>query len=348
VRIAIDCRELEGRRTGVGRYVAELLDAWRTMSDAQRHEFIRLSPENPHDGTAWEQLTLPGLVRKAGAEVLFAPGYTAPLRCQAPVVVTIHDVSFAAHPEWFTWREGARRRTLTRLTALKARRILAVSQFSKREIVRYLDVPSEKVRVIYSGVSRSFSPPGPRPRPRSQTVLFVGSLFNRRLIPELIVGFGVLAARHSDVSLEIVGDNRSLPRFDTAVLAAATGHADRIRARDYVADDELGDLYASARAFAFLSTYEGFGFTPLEALSAGIPIVVLDTAVSREVYGDAAIYVARPDPPLIAAALETAMFDDAARGRIALAAPAILARYSWRRCAEQVLAELVAAARTPR
>ena len=91
----------------------------------------------------------PRLVREAKADVLFAPGYTAPLFAGVPTVVAIHDVSFAAHPEWFGWREGLRRRTLTRLSAQRAARVLTISEFSKREIVSHLGIPAGKIEVIY-------------------------------------------------------------------------------------------------------------------------------------------------------------------------------------------------------
>src|SRR5262249_39186902 len=110
----------------------------------------------------------------------------------------------------------------------------------------------------------------------------------------------------------------------------------------YVDQTTLAQLYAGAHAFAFLSEYEGFGLTPLEALSAGVPIVVLDTAVAREVYGPAAIYVERPDRALIHAALERALFAASARAEVLAQAAGVLARYSWRRCAAQVLDILTA------
>ena len=125
MRIAVDARELAGRPTGVGRYLAEILDAWAEMPAAAAHEFVLCATEpilrvpaalrvttsiEPGHGTVWEQWTLPRLIRRAHADVLFAPAYTAPLRSPVPVVLTIHDVSFAAHPEWFSRREGFRRR----------------------------------------------------------------------------------------------------------------------------------------------------------------------------------------------------------------------------------------------
>ena len=353
MRIAIDARELAGKPTGVGRYLSEILGAWSDLPGAAAHEFVVCAPEQvplplglnatirtaPGNGTTWEQRALPQLV--AGANVLFAPGYTGPMMSRVPMVVTIHDVSFAAHPEWFSWREGLRRRTLTRWTAWRAARVITVSDFSKREIVKHLGVPHAKIDVIYSGSTRL---PGARSGARAPVVLYVGSLFNRRHIPELIAGFDRLAQRHPDTRLELVGDNRTRPAIDVDALIRGTASASRIRARSYVADQELAALYASASAFAFLSDYEGFAMTPLEALSSGIPVVLLDTEIGREIYGPAALYVTQASPDLIASALERALFDEAERTRVLEAAAAQLERYSWRECAQRTLQVLLACA----
>ena len=299
-------------------------------------------------GTLWEQLSLPLIANDAN--ILFAPAYSGPLVMTVPMVLTVHDVSVSAHPEWFAWREGLRRRFLTRFAARRAARILTVSDFSKREIVRRLGVYPDKVEVIYSGVHQII-PTETSPSPARSTtsdpqplVLFVGSIFNRRHVPELIRGFARLARRHAGVRLTIVGDNRMLPRVDLHALVAQSGAAPRIRVREYVSDEELSMLYREASAFAFLSDYEGFGFTPLEALAVGVPPVVLDTEVAREIYGPSAAYVQRPDPELIAAALETVLADPAERERILAAAPRVLARYSWRECAQRTLQALLACA----
>ena len=97
-------------------------------------------------------------------------------------------------------------------------------------------------------------------------------------------------------------------------------------------------LYARARAFAFLSEYEGLGMTPLEALAAGVPPLLLDTAVAHESCGDAALYVGPGDLPATARALEDILADEATRSRLIKAAPAALARYSWPRAARETLA----------
>jgi glycosyltransferase involved in cell wall biosynthesis len=355
VRIAIDARELVGTPTGVGRYLAQIVAAWESLPGASAHELLFCAPSPvslpaalraslrtaPGHGTLWEQRVLPRLI--ADADVLFAPGYTAPLRARIPVVVTVHDVSFAAHPEWFSWREGLRRRVLTRATARRAARVITVSEFSKREIARHLGIAPAKVDVVYSGVT-AWIDHGRTEQPREPRVLYVGSLFNRRHIPELIAGFARLVQRHPDAWLDLVGDNRTRPRVNIEALIAASGAADRIRARSYVGDDELAQLYAQASAFVFLSDYEGFALTPLEALGAGIPVALLDTEVAREIYGDAALYVARLDPDTIADALARLVCDAAERDRLLTAGRTQLARYSWRACAQRTLQVLQAAA----
>jgi glycosyltransferase involved in cell wall biosynthesis len=356
MRIAIDCRELVGRPTGVGRYLAELLAAWGEMPAAAAHEFVLCAPERiahsslgrlrmscqiaAGSGTLWEQRVLPKLVAASRADVLFSPAYTCPLWCRAPIVLVIHDVSFAAHPEWFSWREGLRRRTLTRLGARRAARVITESDFSKREITRLLGIPSSDIDVIYLGASNLRASPATE---RLPIVLYVGSIFNRRHIPELVDGFRSLAARIPDVRLELVGDNRTNPRIDIDQLIAASGAGNRVHWRSYISDDDLATLYATASAFVFLSDYEGFGLTPIEAMAAGIPIVVLDTDISREIYGPAAEYVARPDPGLIADSLQRVLTAGAERTRLIEAGTMQVERYSWRECAQRTLQVLLSA-----
>ncbi len=361
MRIAVDARELAGNATGVGRYLSGIVSAWDALPAASGHEIVFCAPEPvplpqqgalrasmrtaPGHGTLWEQLVFPRLV--ADADVVFAPGYSGPLRTRVPLVVTVHDVSFAAHPEWFSWREGMRRRLLTRLSARRAARVITVSDFSKREIVRHLDVAATKIDVIYSGVT-AWATDGDGSRRRQPVVLYVGSLFNRRHIPELISAFTRVLRNHPDARLDIVGDNRTRPRLDLEALIAHADAGDRIRARSYVSDDELAALYGSAAVFAFLSDYEGFALTPLEALGAGVPVVLLDTEVAREIYGPAAVYVERPDPALIATALERLLDSETERQRLLDAARTQLQRYSWAECAQRTLQVLLSSARQAR
>jgi glycosyltransferase involved in cell wall biosynthesis len=191
------------------------------------------------------------------------------------------------------------------------------------------------------GVSRSnldgFSEPGAH-------VLFVGSIFNRRHIPDLIGAFSAVARRHPDATLDLVGDNRTFPRQDIAKTIGKEYPGGNVRWHKYVTDADLATLYGRSRVFAFLSEYEGLGLTPLEALSAGVPSVLLDTPVARESCGAAAAYAPKGDTIAIASALEQLLFDEEVRRRLLAAAPGVLARYNWTRAGRQTLALLEASA----
>ncbi len=250
----------------------------------------------------------------------------------------IYDVSFAARPEWFRTREGIRLRTLARLSATRAREIITISEFSRREIVEHLGVQNRAIHVIPPGV--------PRPSPLrgfgeagspAARLLYVGSIFNRRHVLDLIQAFAPVARAHPDASLDIVGDNRSYPFEDVAAAVAFEQLGDRIRWHRYASDEQLADLYGRARAFAFLSEYEGLGMTPLEALVAGAPSVLYDTDIARESCGDAALYVERGNRDATTRAIERLLFDEPTRTQLLAAAPATLAKFNWPRAAREIL-----------
>jgi glycosyltransferase involved in cell wall biosynthesis len=176
-------------------------------------------------------------------------------------------------------------------------------------------------------------------------VLFVGSLFNRRRLPDLIEAFAIATETLPHSRLVIVGDDRTWPPQDLEQIAAHHGVAARTRFRSYIDDEELAGLYARAAVFAFLSEYEGFGLTPLEALAAGVPPVVLDTPVAREVYQDAAVFIPRGDIAAAAEALRELLTTPRAAAPIVARAPALLRRYSWDAAADRTLAEIESVAR---
>jgi len=180
---------------------------------------------------------------------------------------------------------------------------------------------------------------------REPVVLYVGSVFNRRRVPDLISAFRQVAASVPGARLEIIGENRTHPRQDLEALRRASGAGDRIRVRSYVTDAELADAFRRASVFAFLSEYEGFGLPPLEALAGGLPAVLLDTPVAREVCGPAARYVPRGDEGALAAALIDLLQKPEARAALLNEAAGVLTRYSWPEAARQTMSVLEAAGR---
>ena len=360
LRIGIDARELLGEATGVGRYLGELLRRWVRRPDAASRQFTLYTPEplpfmatvpegasvrelvvGSGRGTWWEQTHLRRAVRADPPDVFFASAYTAPLALGVPLAVAIHDVSFAAHPEWFRPREGARRRLLTRQAARAAEVIFTISEFSKREIVERLAVSADKIGHVSEATPRR-----PRPPPRtsrsssSSGRSSTGGACRRRLrrLPPP-------RAHDRTRGWHDRGADRSY-------LAARPGRSGRrgaggarVELKQYVSEDELEALYCRASVFVFLSEYEGFGLTPLEA-SAGVPIVVLDTPVAREVYGNAAWYVAPDDDVRSAGTAIRRLLEDADKREQVLGnAAAVLARYSWDATADATLAGIEGIAR---
>jgi glycosyltransferase involved in cell wall biosynthesis len=356
IRIGIDARELVGDKTGTGRYLGELVTRWAARPDANRRELMLYTPEplplaatfpasarlrevvcGSGRGTWWEQTHLRRAVRSDPPDVFIAAAYTAPLALGIPLALSVHDVSFAAHPEWFRPTEGARRRLITRQAARRARVVFTFSEFSKREIVDRLGVPAERVLIVHHGVTERPYAQGPR----EPLVLYVGSIFNRRRLPSAVAAFAAATAELPEARFVIAGADRTYPRVDLEEAARQAGVADRVEIRSYVSESELTSLYSRASAFVFLSEYEGFGLTPLEALAAGVPAVVLDTPVARENYGAAACYVDTADDVRQAArALKLLLTRPDEAARQVVAGRSVVSRYSWESAAAATLAAI--------
>ncbi len=349
--IVIDGRELAGKPTGVGRYLMGLLGQWAT-GPAHPHKFTVIVPgvvpgelaalapgigahqvSATSTGTVFEQFSLPGVIGRLGADVFLAPAYTAPMRVTCPFVVAIHDLSYFAHPGWFHWREGLRRRWLTQASARRAARITTLSEFSAGEITRYLGVPRSRIEIVPPGAPALL--PGTAGA-REPLILYAGTLLQRRRIKETIAAFAMVAKRVPGARLVLVGEDRSTPPIDPIALARRAGVAGQVEWRRYVPELELRDLYSRARAFVFISDYEGFAMTPMEALAQGVPVVLEDTAVTREVYAGGATLVA-PEPEAIAGALCSLLTDEAENRRLVALGVARFDHFSWAQSAATML-----------
>lgn len=327
MRIGIDGREMEGTPTGVGRYLSGLLRHWidsATGADqfvvfhrdhpvpelptSSRIEWRRLGRSSTSD-IWWQQVLLPRALRHESVDVLFAPSDSMPWSYRGPSVVTVHDLSYFAHPRWFRWRHGARRRWLTRHAVRNATSIISVSEFTERELSRRLAVPTSRVSVIHHGwdeqwVSRPFTPEAElRSRIGFELpfALVVGSIFERRETERVVEALSLL--EDVELGLVIVGDDRrrSGPGLDGVIQAL--GLEKRAVWLRYATDRDLAGLYRVAQQLTYVSAYEGFGLPPLEGMALGLPAVVSDAPALNEIYREHALLVHGFEPEAIAAAM---------------------------------------------
>jgi glycosyltransferase involved in cell wall biosynthesis len=207
----------------------------------------------------------------AEADVLHCPTFRGPFRARQPLVVTVHDLAVLRHPEWFNrWTSTYSRLAVPRVVAA-ATRVIAVSEFTKRELVSLLDVAAGKVTVIPNGVEDVFTPDGPRAE--GDYVLAVGTLEPRKNLARI--------AQAVDGELRVVGV-RGWGGVDPPPNVTWLGDVD---------DAELAALYRGARCLVYASLYEGFGIPVAEALACGCAIVTSRGSAMEAIAGEDATYV---------------------------------------------------------
>ncbi len=353
------------RRAGVSNYVEALLAHLGQVDRSNRYtvyttrglgaEQLNLPPNfrvrpsrlptiNPRVRIPWEQLLAPALLRLGRADVYHGVLNVMPLACPVPAVVTIHDLSAFLFPHTFRRVNRTYTRWAIRVSCRRAAHLIAVSEFTKREIVRWMRVPPERITVTYDAVDARFAPPDPAEVERfrrakglpERFVLFLGTLEPRKNIPLLLDAYAMIA-RSTDAPLITAGSKGWLYE---PILARAEqlGLGDRLRFAGYVDQAEQHLWYAAATLFAFPSLYEGFGMPPLEAMACGTPVVVSSSSSLPEVVGDAALTVSPSDPEELAEAMHRLLADGELRQELRARGLRQAQRFSWRETAERTLA----------
>ncbi|HEY3119672.1 MAG TPA: glycosyltransferase family 1 protein [Vicinamibacteria bacterium] len=368
MRIGVDGRELQGRPTGAGRYLRNLIRLWTAGGEDRLLVYFNGPPpadavldhpavarravgDRPVRGLAWQEGRLPAAARGDGLDVFFAPAYSCPLSLDVPRVTAVHDVSFFSMPQDFSAWDAWRRRALLRATARVSRAVLACSEFTRREILSWL--PALAGRVHHVPLAAADDLPAPPARAearrslavRGEYVITVGSIFNRRRLPDLLRAVAALSRRRREVVLDVAGENRTHPPLDLDAQLHELDLGDRVRLSGYVSDAELVMRYAAADVAVFLSEYEGFGLGALEAMAHGVPTIVAARPSLDEVTGDGALRVDPEDVPGIAAALDRVLGDAALRAELAAKGRARAGQFAWGETARRTRAVLAAAAR---
>jgi glycosyltransferase involved in cell wall biosynthesis len=359
MRFSVDAHAIGQHLTGNETYIRNLLNCFAALD---RHaDFVtylsretafdevpqrfhkRLVAVNPFVRLGFD---LPRRLRQDRPDVLHVQ-YTAPVFCPVPVVVSVHDVSFLEHPEYFTSFRAMQLRCTVQRTVRKAARVLTPSEFSKRSIVKAYGLPDDKVMVLPNGVSSAF-----RPIPREPAQRWVQSSFG--LPAPFILSVGDLQPRKNHVGLirafdRLVREYPQLPHhlvlvgkeswYAPVIRAAArkSSVAERIHFTGFVSDEDLLRLYGACDLSVYPSFYEGFGLPILEAMACGRAVACSNTSAMPEVADSAALLFDPHSDDELVLAMRDLLLNPELRSRMERLGAQRAAIFSWESTAAKTL-----------
>jgi len=355
LRIGFDGRALASPAAGMRRYTNELFGALALVDPLLSIVAIgapaglavpcgievgptaRALPTN----LGWMLTGLPRAARSARLDLFHAPSYTAPFGGPRPLVLTIHDISYERHPEWYPYKRDPVRRAFYRYSARSADRVITDSQFSKREIVEVYSLRPDSIHVVPLAAAPALSAGPLLPLPSAwpqQYVLHVGDLHARRNLPMLARAVAAVRSRNSawaTLGLVLAGVDRGTGADLQRLSDKGGGAAPLVTFAGTTAEPLLLALYRSAAALVYPSRYEGFGLPLLEAMACGTPVIAARTSSIPEVVGDAAVLLDPDDEPGWISAIERVLEDAPHRDRLRNAGLSRAREFSWRRTAEE-------------
>ena len=372
--IGIDAsRATAAQRTGTETYSLHLIRGLLALGRGHRFRLYFNQPPAPglFPGTAemrvmpfprlWTHARLSREMRAAPPDLLFVPSHVLPLIHPERCVVTVHDLGFHYYPEAHTLFQNLYLRWSTRYNARTATRVVADSIATRNDLVRYYRIPDERVEVVYPGRDETLGPvrdPGTLQAVRARYglsepyLLYVGTLHPRKNLVRLVQAFAALtnamaagpAGLKAEPQLVLAGQKGWLYEeiFDQV---RKLDLVDRVVFTGYMPDADLPALLSGAAAFVFPSLYEGFGLPVLEAMACGTPVICSDVSSLPEVAGEAAVQVDPLDVEALAEAMHRVISDAELRATLVERGCEQVQRFSWQRCASQVLQVLEDAGR---
>ena len=312
------------------------IEAWRECGGTVVHHvpFRDWTPARAH---LWEQAELPLLCARHRCSAAHHPIATSPFwrhRCKS--IVTLHDLNFLLHPDWYSFAFRALYAICARPGLRRADQVVAISDYVRKQAAEALGIPENRLSRIYNGVKPPI-PSGKIPVP-GRYLLCVGALPRHKNLVRMIEAFLQVRQEFPDLELRIVG--RAHPRLGSEderlpALLSAPG----VRKLGYLSDPDLAAAYAGAEVYCYPSLEEGFGLPLLEAMSAGTPVLTSDCSCLPEIAGPSAILVDPYSVEAIAAGLRRALLlSPAERKENAEAGRAWAARFTWEEAADHYLA----------
>lgn len=351
------------RSAGIHRYITGLLPALAESGSAEIVAFtgesraravlpapiaLRVAPpwiQHRLLRIAWEQVGLPVGLRRAAVDLFHGAAYAIPRFSPVPAVVTVHDLAFFRVPETFPARQGAYLRAATRSAVRRAAAVLAVSEFTRREIVALLGTNPERVHTVPNGLDANCRPlPAAtlasfrqRHRLPERYLLTVGTLQPRKNLGTLLSAYAELRRRRPATPALVVAGARGWGDDDPRRQARDLGVGEHVHFPGFLPAEDLPALYGAASVFALPSLYEGFGLPVIEAMACGTPVIIANASSLPEVAGEAALAVDPVDVGGWATALATVLDDAEPAARLVAAGFRQAARFSWARTARETV-----------
>jgi glycosyltransferase involved in cell wall biosynthesis len=386
MHIGIDASRITvAQRTGTEHYTFELLGALAQLDRQNRYTLYcnqppaALPPLGPNFRLRhipfprlWTHARLSAELALHPPDVLFVPAHVLPLgvllRRSMRTVVTIHDMGYIRFPESHTPSQRRYLRLSTRWSARAACQLIAISNTTRDDLVRYAGAPPKKISVIHHGVSPRFQPVEDQNLIAATQAkygitppyfLYVGTIQPRKNLARLLEAYAQARTEVQGLRTEEEESTVRSPQSIELQLVIAgkhgwlTGEIERqstqlfgsgspaVRFTGYIADQDLPALLSGALAFVFPSLYEGFGMPLLEAMACGTPVLTSTTSALPEIAGDAALLVDPEDTTAIAAGLARLTSDTGLRADLRARGLARAAQFTWGRCAEETLAVLL-------
>lgn len=290
----------------------------------------------------FEQFELPKMIAKQYPDaIIHYPDSMAPIFAKNKCIITVHDIAFKALKDVFTFKTKLWKNFATKLSLRKADRIIAISEYTKKEIVKYYGQElSGRIDVVYNGFNDFSNEKINKEKIRKEIIeleeekyiLTVSTISPRKNIDRLIRAYAESEVK-SDAKLVIAGGFGWLYE-DVVKLVDELKLSDRIIFTGKINDDELKLLYSKASIFVYPSIYEGFGLPPLEAMSYKIPCIVSDVTSMPEVVGNAAVLFDPLNINDLKQKIENLFYDSNLQKKYSNLGAIKVCEFSWDKCAD--------------
>ncbi|MDF1513369.1 MAG: glycosyltransferase family 1 protein [Anaerolineae bacterium] len=276
------------------------------------------STDSPVKRIIWEQFFLPTRLKYLNADILHAPAFVGPLLASCPQVITVHDLSFIRFPHFFRRYNRVYLNLMTGISCRRAASVIAVSDFTAAEVNQLLGIPRSKIRTVYHGVDPKFKP---LPDDEVQNfrrrrglpdrfILFLGTLEPRKNIAQLIKAYAQLKDKRTHL---VLAGAKGWYYGEIYKIVADLALQNYVHFPGYVPAGDQALWYNAATAFAYLSTYEGFGLPVIEALACGVPTLTSTSSSLPEAAGDGALQAKCDDQDEIVGKLHLLLSDASIR-----------------------------------